>query len=160
MYENTGLTGDTIIEMKRKITDLSEKMRLDDFVERYDSRDRRCSVKSCYLKIRCIHKNVWMPYVSGYKVKEVTELCEIETQSGVVLRCVPTHMIYTKKNKKNVFVSAKELAPKDIVLLKSLKEDPIVNVQMIKLDQKIPVYNLSIIPNVDGFYANGILVKK
>ena len=93
---NLCLTGDTDIEIMKN--GVASTIRLDDFVTEFEAghlfgQSFDVQVKSCNPATGQV---TWSPVSAAACTATVTELIEIEHESGKIIRCTPNHQIYTK----------------------------------------------------------------
>jgi len=104
---NLCLTGDTLIQIlgtDGKIQTIS----LESFVEQYElGRFTNSKIRSYNINTGEI---VWKTVSNAAKTATVTELIEIEDESGKIIKCTPDHQIYTKNRG---YVKARDLTEND-----------------------------------------------
>ena len=106
---NLCLTGDTRIEIKH-FNGSVEALPLSDFVERFELGGMiGASVRSMDVTSNV---QVWSEVTNAAKTATVTELYEIEDESGKIIRCTADHLIYTKNRG---YVKASELVETDVL---------------------------------------------
>lgn len=104
---NLCLTGDTVIQIMNTTRSI-ESISLASFVEQYES-----GVMDG-VKVRSSNtstgETTWNTVSNAAKTATVTELIEIEDESGKIIRCTPDHQIYTKNRG---YIKASELIETD-----------------------------------------------
>jgi ribonucleoside-diphosphate reductase alpha chain len=110
---NLCLTGDTRIEIMLADSE-TLNISLGDFVEQWSFGffDDSCKVKSYNTNTG---EQVWSTVSNAGKTAEVTELYEIEDESGNYIRCTADHLIFTENRG---YVKAKDLVETDVLRVK------------------------------------------
>jgi ribonucleoside-diphosphate reductase alpha chain len=106
---NLCLTGDTIIDVKSDIASEPISIRLDHFIEKFELGYFTDPLVKTFLN----GEVVWSKVSDAAKTADVTELYEIETPGGRVIRCTGDHKIYTKNRG---YVEARLLEETDVLL--------------------------------------------
>jgi ribonucleoside-diphosphate reductase alpha chain len=106
---NLCLTGDTLIEIKANFMSETEVIRLDDFIEKFQFGYYTNPLVKTYNGSEVI----WSAVSNGAKTADVTELYEIESPNGKIIRCTGDHQIFTKNRG---YVMAKDLKEEDELL--------------------------------------------
>ena len=110
---NLCLTGDTNIQIKNTDNTI-QSMSLASFVEQFEF--------GAMTDVKVRSSNVltgevtWNTVSNAAKTATVTELIEIEDESGKIIRCTPDHQIYTKNRG---YVKASELLETDVLCVES-----------------------------------------
>lgn len=106
---NLCLVGDSQIRVQRTDGKV-ETLNLQSFVEQFElGAMSGAKVESFDVTKSCV---VWTEVSAAAKTNRVTELIEIETEDGKLIRCTPEHQIYTK-NKG--YVKAMDLVETDVL---------------------------------------------
>lgn len=110
---NLCLTGDTIIQIMNTDNNV-QSMSLASFVEQYEfGAMTGVKVRSSNISTGEV---TWNTVSNAAKTATVTELIEIEDESGKIIRCTPDHQIYTKNRG---YVKAGELLETDVLCVES-----------------------------------------
>jgi ribonucleoside-diphosphate reductase alpha chain len=104
---NLCLTGDALVQVLDS-NDKIQEMTLESFVEQFElGRFTESKIRSYDIKTQQV---VWRAVSNAAKTATVTELIEIEDESGKIIRCTPNHQIFTKNRG---YVRADELVETD-----------------------------------------------
>jgi ribonucleoside-diphosphate reductase alpha chain len=107
---NLCLTGNTNIEIaSNNAGNFAEIVRLDDFIAKYELG----YYTEVYVKSFNGEEVVWSKVSAAAQTGVSTDLYEIESPNGKIIRCTADHMIYTKNRG---FVPAKDLTERDELL--------------------------------------------
>jgi len=110
---NLCLTGDTNIQIKNTDNTI-QSMSLASFVEQFEfGAMTGVKVRSSNILTGEV---TWNTVSDAAKTATVTELMEIEDESGKIIRCTPDHQIYTKNRG---YVKASELLETDVLCVES-----------------------------------------
>ena len=110
---NLCLTGDTVIQIMNTDSNV-QSMSLASFVEQYEfGAMTGVKVRSSDISTGEV---TWNTVSNAAKTATVTELIEIEDESGKIIRCTPDHQIYTKNRG---YVKAGELLETDVLCVES-----------------------------------------
>jgi hypothetical protein len=110
---NLCLTGDTTIQIMNTDSNV-QSMSLASFVEQYEfGAMTGVKVRSSNISTGEV---TWNTVSNAAKTATVTELIEIEDESGKIIRCTPDHQIYTKNRG---YVKAGELLETDVLCVES-----------------------------------------
>jgi ribonucleotide reductase alpha subunit len=124
-----------------------EEMSLESAVERF----QLGALTGSKIKSYRDDKESWESVSAAIKTKTVTELYEIEDETGNILRCTGDHLIYTKNRG---YVRADELIETDLLLTDN--KTSMSSIRKIKVEPT-DVYDISV-PETKCFFANNILV--
>jgi len=141
------LTGETEIEVLNNNGNI-EKMSLQSFVERF----KLGGMHGAKVKSYDDGKIAWASVTGAQKTKTVTELYEIEDESGNIIQCTGDHLIFTKNRG---YVRADQLVETDVLCVGELVNSHLT-VRTIKVEPT-DVYDISV-PDTSCFFANNILV--
>jgi len=141
------LTGDSEIEVLNNNGNI-EKMSLQSFVERF----KLGGMHGAKVKSYDDGKIAWASVTGAQKTKTVTELYEIEDESGNIIQCTGDHLIFTKNRG---YVRADQLVETDVLCVGELVNSHL-KVRTIKVEPT-DVYDISV-PDTSCFFANNILV--
>jgi intein/homing endonuclease len=104
---NLCLTGDSLVQVL-DIDDKIQEITLESFVEQFElGRFTESKIRSYDIQSNQV---VWKTVSNAAKTATVTELIEIEDESGKIIRCTPNHKIFTKNRG---YVRADELVETD-----------------------------------------------
>jgi ribonucleoside-diphosphate reductase alpha chain len=110
---NLCLTGDTVIQIMNTDSNV-QSMSLASFVEQYEfGAMTGVKVRSSDISTGEV---TWNTVSNAAKTATVTELIEIEDESGKIIRCTPDHQIYTKNRG---YVKAGDLLETDVLCVES-----------------------------------------
>lgn len=110
---NLCLTGDTTIQIMNTDGTI-QSMSLASFVEQFEfGAMNGVKVRSADISTGTV---TWNTVSNAAKTATVTELIEIEDESGKIIRCTPDHQIYTKNRG---YVKASELLETDLLCVES-----------------------------------------
>ena len=110
---NLCLTGDTVIQIMNT-DDTVQSISLASFVEQYEfGAMTGVKVRSSNISTGEV---TWNTVSDAAKTATVTELIEIEDESGKIIRCTPDHQIYTKNRG---YVKAGDLLETDVLCVES-----------------------------------------
>jgi intein/homing endonuclease len=123
-------------------------MSLQSFVERF----KLGGMHGAKVKSYDDGKIAWASVTGAQKTKTVTELYEIEDESGNIIQCTGDHLIFTKNRG---YVRADQLVETDVLCVGELVNSHLT-VRTIKVEPT-DVYDISV-PDTSCFFANNILV--
>ena len=110
---NLCLTGDTVIQIMNTDSTV-QSIPLASFVEQYEfGAMTGVKVRSSNISTGDV---TWNIVSEAAKTATITELIEIEDESGKIIRCTPDHQIYTKNRG---YVNASELLETDVLCVES-----------------------------------------
>lgn len=147
---NLCLTGDSLLEV-RLSDGKTQKMTLESFVEQHQlGAMTEATVKSFDVNTNEVR---WEKVSAAAQTSTVTELIEIEDETGHVIRCTPDHLIYTKNRG---YVKAEELSTNDLLVCSTSNHSSIAKITTLLVDST-EVYDITV-PETECFFANDILV--
>lgn len=157
---NLCLTGDTIIEIKTKSTDVnSKRITLEEFVNSWNNKEYNTVWVKTWLEGNEIYPICWPMISAAAQTGTANVLYQIQTDVYNTIKCTPLHQIYTKNRG---WVAAQDLTYNDILIVHETRTNPyretkIANIQQLVFDEAVPVYDLTV-PETSSFFANGVLV--
>jgi len=99
-------------------------------------------------------KEVWSEVTCADQTGSATELIEIESENGNIIRCTPEHKILTKNRG---WVCAKDLSENDILICDYDENKLKQSHTKIILEKPVAVYDITV-PETQTFFANKIAV--
>jgi ribonucleotide reductase alpha subunit len=157
---NLCLTGDTIIEIKTKSTDVhGKRITLEQFISNWNDGIYNTVWIKTWLDGNEIYPICWPTVSAAAQTGTTNILYELTTNTYNTIKCTPLHQIYTKNRG---WVAAQDLTYNDILIVHETRTQPyretkLATIKQCLFNDAVPVYDLTV-PETSSFFANDVLV--
>jgi ribonucleotide reductase alpha subunit len=154
---NLCMTGDTIIEIKTKSTDVHSKaIKLSEFIQYWNEG----KYNTVWVKSYNTSNQICWPMVSAAaQTGETNFMVKIYAETGNVIECTPDHQVFTLTRG---WIKAIDLNFTDTLVVHETRRQPhriskIVGIKHETYAANIPVFDITV-PETSAFFANAVLV--